>query len=130
MAARRGRGGRAGRRALSAGRGGARRRRPVRQARAAPCDLGRRAPARRARRLHRKIDQALVRAGLEPERRAYLPHITLARLNAAASGNRRLPRPACRARQPALVLGHFTLFESHLGHEAARYEPVERYPLR
>lgn len=28
--------------------------------------------------LHRKIDQALVRAGQAPERRAYLPHITLA----------------------------------------------------
>ena len=34
--------------------------------------------------LHRKIDRALVRAGLEPERRAYLPHITLARRRSGA----------------------------------------------
>lgn len=34
--------------------------------------------------LHRKVDQACVRAGLEPERRAYLPHITVARLPRSA----------------------------------------------
>ncbi|WP_333999832.1 RNA 2',3'-cyclic phosphodiesterase [Sphingomonas aurantiaca] len=34
--------------------------------------------------LHRKVDQACVRAGLEPERRAYLPHLTVARLARSA----------------------------------------------
>ena len=31
--------------------------------------------------LHRKVDAACVRAGLPPDRRAYLPHITVARLS-------------------------------------------------
>ncbi len=30
--------------------------------------------------LHRKLDHACQNAGLEPERRAYIPHITIARL--------------------------------------------------
>lgn len=34
--------------------------------------------------LHRKLDRACQIAGLEPERRAYIPHMTLARLSASA----------------------------------------------
>src|SRR3546814_2408638 len=34
--------------------------------------------------LHRKVDQCLARVGVAPETRAFLPHITLARLNRAA----------------------------------------------
>ena len=35
--------------------------------------------------LHRKVDHALVRCGLAPEGRAYLPHITLARFARSAT---------------------------------------------
>lgn len=28
-----------------------------------------------------------------------------------------------------VTVGHFQLYESLLGHEGARYEPVARYPL-
>ena len=38
------------------------------------------APHEPLKTLHKKIDQAIVRTGLEPEGRAYLPHVTLARL--------------------------------------------------
>src|SRR5438067_5683754 len=38
------------------------------------------APQEPLRTLHKKVDQAIVRTGLPPEGRAYLPHITLARL--------------------------------------------------
>jgi len=38
------------------------------------------APPEPLRALHKKIDQALVRVGVEPDRRAYMPHITIARL--------------------------------------------------
>ena len=34
--------------------------------------------------LQKKVDQTMVRIGLPPERRAYLPHITLARLPRSA----------------------------------------------
>lgn len=79
--------------------------------------------------LHRKIDQALVRAGLAPERRAYLPHITLARMGGgAALPDRWLAGQAGLTSEP-FTLAHFMLFESRLGHGGASYEAVERYPL-
>ena len=80
--------------------------------------------------LHRKIDQALVRCGLEPERRAYLPHVTLARMRGhAGSADRFLEAHAGLSSTP-FTLDSFLLFESHLGHERASYEAVQRYPLR
>jgi 2'-5' RNA ligase len=80
-------------------------------------------------RLHRKVDQALVRVGLEPERRAYLPHITLARMNAAAgSADRWLAEHSALA-SDAFRCDAFILFESHLGREGASYEAVARYVL-
>ena len=79
--------------------------------------------------LHRKIDQALVRAGLEPERRAYMPHITLARFGREAGAIEPfLERHAGLASQPFEV-SHFALFESRLGQAGASYTIVERYPL-
>src|SRR5919206_2815570 len=38
------------------------------------------APEAPLRALHNKVDQALLRVGLEPDRRAYAPHLTIARL--------------------------------------------------
>jgi 2'-5' RNA ligase len=79
--------------------------------------------------LHRKVDQALVRAGLEPERRAYLPHITLARFGRESGGlDAFLARHAGLRSDPFEVTG-FALYESRLGHEGATYTIVERYPL-
>ena len=79
--------------------------------------------------LHRKVDQALVRAGQEPERRAYLPHITIARLAAreeAVAGW--LAVHAGLASAP-FRLEHVVLYESRLGRAGARYEPITRTPL-
>lgn len=79
--------------------------------------------------LHRKVDRALVRAGQPPESRAYLPHITLARINAqSGAAGKFLAEHAGLASRP-FTLTHFHLYESHLGREGARYEAVERYPL-
>ncbi|MCW3837335.1 RNA 2',3'-cyclic phosphodiesterase [Sphingomonas canadensis] len=80
-------------------------------------------------RLHRKVDQALARMGLEPERRAYLPHITLARLNAPPEAAAAfLAAHAALASDP-FAFDRLILFESRLGHGAARYEPVADWPL-
>lgn len=77
--------------------------------------------------LHRKIDQALVHAGLEPERRAYLPHITLARFGRDCAGlDRFLERHAGLASTPFDV-AHFALYESHLGESGSIYTVAERY---
>lgn len=79
--------------------------------------------------LHHKIDQALVRAGREPERRAYLPHITLARMNVGAGVTERFLESHAGLGSAPFAVEHFFLFESMLGREGAVYEAVERYPL-
>lgn len=79
--------------------------------------------------LHRKVDQALMRAGLEPERRAYLPHITLARFGRESGGlDAFLARHTGLSSDPFEVTD-FALYESRLGHEGASYTIVERYDL-
>lgn len=80
--------------------------------------------------LHKKVDQALVRCGLAPEGRAYLPHVTLARMNASAGPTDRFLESHAGLASPLFTLDHFLLFESTLGSEGAIYEAVERYPLR
>jgi RNA 2',3'-cyclic 3'-phosphodiesterase len=80
--------------------------------------------------LHKKVDQALVRCGLAPERRAYLPHITLARMNAGTGTPDRFLESQAGLTGPPFTLDHFLLFESTLGREGAAYEAIGRYPLR
>lgn len=79
--------------------------------------------------LHKKIDQSLVRAGQPPEARAYLPHITLARMNAQSGAADKFLAEHAGLTSPAFTLTHFHLYESHLGREGASYEAVERYAL-
>ena len=82
--------------------------------------------------LHRKVDQACVRIGLPPERRAFLPHITLARLSGAdargPAAERWLADTAGLAGAP-FACPHLILYQSHLGREGASYGPVMRWPL-
>ena len=79
--------------------------------------------------LHRKVDQAMMRVGLEPERRAYLPHITLARMSGSAGPVARwLAEHAALGSEPFAV-DAMILYESRLGTGGASYEPVARYPL-
>ena len=79
--------------------------------------------------LHAKLDRALVRCGLEPERRAFLPHITLARRRSAAIDPRGwLERNAALAGS-AERIGAMILFESHVGRHGSSYETIASYPL-
>ncbi len=78
--------------------------------------------------LHKKVDQACVRAGLEPERRAYHPHITLARGRLAG------PIDAATGQSGALKsapfpVSSFELYESALTPDGATYSLLERYLL-
>ncbi len=79
--------------------------------------------------LHRKVDQALVRIGLAPEGRAYLPHITLARLSRHAGPVDRFLADAAMLSSAPLTLDHFLLYESNLGRDGATYEAIARYRL-
>ena len=80
--------------------------------------------------LHRKIDHALVRLGLAPERRAYLPHVTLARMKAAPGSVETWLKEYTGLSSAPFTLDHFLLFESRLGRAGASYEAIARYPLR
>jgi 2'-5' RNA ligase len=80
--------------------------------------------------LQSKIETALQRAGLEPERRRFVPHVTLARLDNAAPG--KLASFVQRhnlLRLGPIPVGHFTLFSSLLGKEASVYTPEVDYAL-
>ena len=81
--------------------------------------------------LHRKVDHALVRCGLEPERRAYLPHVTLARFGRSATneGVDAWLADHVALASPAFAFEELILFESTLGGGGARYDPVAGWPL-
>jgi 2'-5' RNA ligase len=87
------------------------------------------APQEPLRNLHKKVDQALVRAGLEPERRAYVPHIALARLPRGAGPVGAFLAGASNASGPAFRVEDFCLYESRLTPGGAVYTVVERYRL-
>ncbi len=79
------------------------------------------------RALHLRIDAALVRVGVAPDTRNFLPHITLARF-ARSSGS------LAAGFVPARPLGDvdfrvesFALYESTLGHDGADYRVIDRY---
>ena len=87
------------------------------------------APVQPLTALHAKLDRMLVRLGLTPERRAYLPHITLARRRAGAADPADwLERNAGLEGGPGRV-DRLILFESHLGRHGPSYEAVAAYPL-
>lgn len=79
--------------------------------------------------LHKKIDQAVQRAGVEPDHRAYLPHITLARLGRSIGPIASLLESAGGLSGPTFAVDNFRLYESHLSAQGAIYTVVERYPL-
>lgn len=79
--------------------------------------------------LHRKVDQLLARVGVEPETRAFVPHITLARLNRGSGPVAPFLAQSSDLASPVFEFGHVTLYESELGHGGSRYHPVARYPL-
>lgn len=87
-------------------------------------------PKAQLKSLAAKVERACQAAGVEPEQRAYRPHITLARWNGRApSLDRFVERHGGLTSEPWEV-GEFILFESRLGQGGAHYEPVERYSLR
>jgi len=78
-----------------------------------------------------KVERACQSVGLEPERRAFHPHITLARWKGRRSCEIAafLDRTRGLASDPFEV-SEFTLFESRLSRHGAHYEEVASYELR
>ncbi|MFQ5773698.1 MAG: RNA 2',3'-cyclic phosphodiesterase [Kiloniellaceae bacterium] len=81
-------------------------------------------------RLHAKIEQALQRAGLAPERRKFKPHVTLARFNGNPGGRlyAYLSRNALLRSEP-FVAEEFVLYSSFLSQAGAIHSPEAVYPL-
>jgi len=79
--------------------------------------------------LHAKLDRMLVRLGHQPERRAFVPHITLARRRSGAGSPDQWL--ACRTGfRTAACRGHaITLFQSRHGRHGASYERLLDVPL-
>ena len=79
--------------------------------------------------LHKKVDQALARIGVVLEERAYLPHITLARLKRGSGPVRGLIEDRGGLTSPPFRVDSFALYESKLTPEGAVYSQVETYAL-
>lgn len=78
-------------------------------------------------RLHRKIDRACVRVGLPADERAYLPHITLARLNRSAGSTEAFMTSHAGLSSAPFQVDRFALFESHLSQAGAIYQMAALY---
>ena len=87
------------------------------------------APQEPLKSLHKKIDQAVQRAGVEAEHRAYSPHITLARLPRSGGPIAAWLEQAGNLSSPAFTADSFNLYESDLTPKGAVYSIVERYKL-
>jgi 2'-5' RNA ligase len=77
-----------------------------------------------------KAERALQSAGLEPERRAFHPHITLARWKGRSSpaADAFVERHSGLASQ-LFTIDRFVLFESRLSRHGPHYEEVRTYSL-
>jgi 2'-5' RNA ligase len=77
-----------------------------------------------------KIDRACLAAGIDPERRAFHPHITLARWRGHRSHEAVawIERNAGLSSMPFAVKS-FSLFESRLSRRGAHYEEAAAYTL-
>jgi 2'-5' RNA ligase len=79
-------------------------------------------------RLQDKVDNAMLRAGLPPDRRKFMPHVTLARLNNAPFDRLGafLSHHALYA-APACHVDRFVLYSSFLSSSGAIYTPEHVY---
>ena len=77
-----------------------------------------------------KVERVCQQVGIEPERRAFFPHITLARWKGRRT--REVADYLDRKRglsSPPFDIAEFILFESRLSRHGAHYEPVATYEL-
>ena len=80
--------------------------------------------------LYQSIDNALVRAGFEPEGRKYTPPITVARLRGARGGRVASWLEATGGFFATPFEAHaFVLYESRMGRGGPVYDPVAEFPL-
>ena len=85
-------------------------------------------------RLHAELADRLQPLGIEPERRAYSAHLTIARVKDVSGSKRdvqlRAAFPALAAVAGQCRVAAVTVFRSRLSPKGAAYEPLLRVPLR
>ncbi len=80
--------------------------------------------------LHDKIESAVVRAGLAPDRQKFTPHVTLSRPKGTSIPKLQDYLSAHSLfRSDPWEVSRFTLFSSFLAHTNAIYREESRYPL-
>jgi|TARA_R100000049_G_scaffold5031_1_gene12939 2'-5' RNA ligase len=79
--------------------------------------------------LHRRVERACRAAGLAPETRKFVPHVTIARVNASTGPIGGWLATHGRLALPPWPVDAFHLYESRLEPGGAHYEPVVDFPL-
>jgi 2'-5' RNA ligase len=87
------------------------------------------APQDELKSLHKKVDQACLRAGIGPDNRAYHPHITIARLGRTVGPVEPFIERWAGLSSVPFPVDSLCLYESRLGSEGASYTIAEHYPL-
>jgi 2'-5' RNA ligase len=87
------------------------------------------APHEPIRSLHAAVTAALLRAGIGPEQRAFVPHITLARFSRGPASSAALPMDRLWPPPVEGRFDHFLLYESELGAGGPSYSAIARYRL-
>lgn len=87
------------------------------------------APSTPLEQLRRKVDQACAAVGLGHDERRFVPHVTLARLNAGSGPAGPWLAAHALLRAGPWQVADFALFESHLTAHGSHYAEVVRYPL-
>ncbi|MDY6859967.1 MAG: RNA 2',3'-cyclic phosphodiesterase [Pseudomonadota bacterium] len=85
------------------------------------------------RHLQGKVETAARNAGIAIDARRFVPHVTLARLNAARLDKPRMAHFMAGRMgfsSPAMTVTDFRLLRSHLGPSGASYDELARYPLQ
>jgi 2'-5' RNA ligase len=84
-------------------------------------------PSEPLERLHRRVDRTLDTITPEAQKRAYTPHLTLARFSSSQCPTGALHLPIIPS--TTFEVESFWLFESILNREGASYLMIERYEL-
>jgi 2'-5' RNA ligase len=86
-------------------------------------------PAEPVKALAARVERICQSAGLAPERRAFRPHITLARWKGPRSHEARAFLDGRHLASEPFAVDHVILYESRLSRHGAHYEAVEQFEL-
>lgn len=87
------------------------------------------APHPSVKSLYAAVTSALTRAGIPPEERAFVPHITMARFSRGQAPMGSLPMDSLWPAPVEAHFDHFLLYESELGSTGSSYSAIARYRL-